>query len=107
MGLHLGPEKCSGECKIVSLHISGHWTGNWKILLQLQPYAKSVTEIVVTDHILSNLIWLRKVEESLYLMKCPPAIQCWSILLFLMLKTNILLLFSVLFLNTVISTYCY
>ena len=45
MGLRLGPEECSGECKIGSLHISGHWTGNWKILSQLQTYAKSVTEI--------------------------------------------------------------
>ena len=47
MGLRLGPEECSGECKIGSLHVSGHWTGNWKILSQLQQYAKKVIEIKV------------------------------------------------------------
>ena len=49
MGLRLGPEKCSGECKIGSLHLTGDWTENWKILLQLQPYTKSLTEIRLID----------------------------------------------------------
>ena len=45
MGLRLGPEECSRECRISSLYISGHWTGNLKILSNLQLYTKSVTEI--------------------------------------------------------------
>ena len=50
MGLHLGPEECTGECKICSLQISGHWTGNLKILSQLQPYAKSISEVKLVGH---------------------------------------------------------
>ena len=46
MGLRLGPEECSRECKISSLHISGHWTENLKILSHLiQVHAKLVTGI--------------------------------------------------------------
>ena len=55
MGLCLGPEECSGECKIGSLHISGFWTGNWNILSQLQHYGISVTEI----KLISNSQWVQ------------------------------------------------
>ena len=50
MGLRLGPEKCSGECKIGLLHISGYWAGNVKILSNLQPYSKSITELKMAGH---------------------------------------------------------
>ena len=42
MGLKLAPQDGSGEGKIVSLDI---WSGNFKILSQLQPFTKSVTDI--------------------------------------------------------------
>ena len=48
--LVMGLQECSGECKIGSLHIAGHWTGNWKILTQLQPYTKSLEEIKLIGH---------------------------------------------------------
>ena len=35
----------SGEGKIVSLDISGSWPGNFKVLSQLQPFTKNVTDI--------------------------------------------------------------
>ena len=45
MGLKLAPQDGSGEGKIVSLDISGSWSGNFKILSQLQPFTKNVTDI--------------------------------------------------------------
>ena len=45
VGLKLAPQDDSGEGKIVSLDISGSWSGNLKILSQLQPFTKSVTDI--------------------------------------------------------------
>ena len=44
-GLKLAPQDGSGEGKIVSLDISGSWSENFKILSQLQPFTKSVTDI--------------------------------------------------------------
>ena len=45
MGLKLAPQDGSGEGKIVSLDISGSWSGNFKILSQLQPFTNNVTDI--------------------------------------------------------------
>ena len=45
IGLMLAPQDGSGEGKIVSLDISGSWSGNFKILSQLEPFTKSVTDI--------------------------------------------------------------
>ena len=45
MGLKLAPQDGSGEGKIVSLDISGSWPGNFKVLSQLQPFTKNVTDI--------------------------------------------------------------
>ena len=45
MGLKLAPQDGSGAGKIVSLDISGSWSGNFKILSQLQPFTKNVTDI--------------------------------------------------------------
>ena len=45
MGLKLAPQDGSGEDKIVSLYFSGSWSGNCKILSQLNPFTKSVTDI--------------------------------------------------------------
>ena len=43
MGLKLVPQDGSGEGKIVCLDISGSWSGNFRILSQLQPFTKNVT----------------------------------------------------------------
>ena len=45
MGLKLAPQEGSGEDKIVSLDLSGSWSGNLKILLQLISFIKNVTNI--------------------------------------------------------------
>ena len=45
MGLKLAPQDGSGEGKIASLDISGSWSGNFKVLSQLQPFTKNVTDI--------------------------------------------------------------
>ena len=45
MGLKLAPQDGSGEDKIVSLDLSGSWSGNLKILLQLISFIKNVTNI--------------------------------------------------------------
>ena len=45
MGLKLAPQDGSGEGKIASLDIGGSWSGNFKILSQLRPFTKSVTDI--------------------------------------------------------------
>ena len=45
MGLKLVPQDGSGEGKIVCLDISGSWSGNFRILSQLQPFTKNVTDI--------------------------------------------------------------
>ena len=45
MGLKLAPQDGSGEGKIVSLDISGSWSGNFKVLSQLQPFTNNVTDI--------------------------------------------------------------
>ena len=45
MGLKLAPQDGSGEGKIVSLDLSGSWSGNLRILLQLQFFIKNVTNI--------------------------------------------------------------
>ena len=47
MGLKLAPQDGSGEGKIVSLDFSGSWSGNCKILSQLNPFTKSVTDITL------------------------------------------------------------
>ena len=47
MGLKLAPQDGSGEGKIVSLDLSGSWSGNCKILSQLNPFTKSVTDITL------------------------------------------------------------
>ena len=49
MGLKLAPQDGSGEGegKIVSLVFSGSWSGNCKILSQLNPFTKSVTDITL------------------------------------------------------------
>ena len=47
MGLKLAPQDGSGEGKIVSLDISGSWSGNFKILSQLQTFTKTVTDIIL------------------------------------------------------------
>ena len=45
MGLELAPQNDSGGGRIVSLDLSGSWSGNCKILSMLQPFTKSVTDI--------------------------------------------------------------
>ena len=45
VGLKLAPQDGSGEGKIVSLDLSGSWSGNLKILLQLKSFIKNVTNI--------------------------------------------------------------
>ena len=45
MGLKLAPQDGSGEGKIASLDISGSWSGNFKVLSQLQPFTNNVTDI--------------------------------------------------------------
>ena len=45
MGLKLVPQDGSGEGKIVSLDLCGSWSQNLKILSQLRPFTKCVTDI--------------------------------------------------------------
>ena len=47
MGLQLAPQDGSGEGKIVSLDLSGSWSGNCKVLSQLNPFTKGVTDITL------------------------------------------------------------
>ena len=47
MGLKLAPQDGSGKGKIGSLDFSGSWSGNFKILSQLDTFTKSVTDITV------------------------------------------------------------
>ena len=78
MGLHLGSEECSGECKIRSLHISGHWTRNWKILSKLQPHLKSVTEmklVVIKEREQSDLETSNLKSASEEVSACYPMLE--------------------------------
>ena len=45
MSLKLAPQDGSGQEKIVSLHIHGYCSGNLRILSQLQPFTKNLTDL--------------------------------------------------------------
>ena len=77
-GLCLGPEECSGESKICSLHISGYWTENLRIMLQLQQFTKKVTKINFVDNEQWEQCDTEKIERKLLsekLSTCYPMLH--------------------------------
>ena len=83
MGLQLAPQDGSGEGKIVSLDISGSWSGNCKILSQLNPFTKSVTDISLagpkqnTARNLVSSVGKTNYEKILDCCACPLLKDLW------------------------------